>query len=145
MTPRLAEPSDRLAIVRLLKDAHKAASLPVPFSAPHALALVDRHMCSRELLALVCGPSGAPVGVLLAASQEHPFAPIRYAAETVWWIAPEARGQGAAEMLAFYEAWATEQGCAFAGMAALASFPRAGVIYRRRGYREAETHFLKPL
>ena len=145
MTCRPATPADRLAIVRLLRDAHKAAALPFPFSAPHAAALADRHIGSPNLLALVCGPPGAAQGVLLASSQDHPFAPIRYACETAWWIAPEARGQGAAEMLAAYEAWAVEQGCAFAGMAALASFPRAGTIYRRRGYREAETHFLKPL
>lgn len=139
---RLATPNDRMRIVRLLKDAHAAAALPFPFSAAHALSLVDRHIASPDLLALVAGTPAQ--GVLLASSQDHPFAPIRYAAETVWWIAPEARGVGA-EMLAAYEAWAAEQGCAFAGMAALASFPRAGTIYRRRGYREAETHFLKPL
>jgi len=132
-------------MVRLLRDAHKAAALPFPFSAPHAASLVDRHIGTPTLLSLVSGPPGSPAGVLLASCQDHPFAPIKYATETAWWIAEEARGKGAAEMLEAYEAWAVEQGCAFAGMAALASFPRAGIIYRRRGYREAETHFLKPL
>lgn len=144
MTVRLAIPTDRMRIVRLLKDAHAAAAMPFAFSAPHALALADRHIASPDLLAAVFAPSGAAQGVLLAACQDHPFSPVKYAAETVWWIAPEARGAGAA-MLEFYEAWAAEQGCAFAGMAALSTFPRAATIYRRRGYREAETHFLKPL
>lgn len=131
------------AIVRLLRDAHGAAGLPFAFSAPHAMALAQRHIAEPRLLALVAGTQAK--GVLLASSQEHPFAALRYATETVWWIAPEARGQFAAAMLTAFEAWAIEQGCAFAGMAALATFPRAGTIYRRRGYREAETHFLKPL
>lgn len=143
MTVREAVAADRFQMVRLLRDAHAAAALPFEFSAAHAMALVDRHIASSNLLALVLGTPAH--GLLLAASQDHPFAPVRYAAETVWWISPDARGQGAAEMLAAYEAWASELGCAFAGMAALASFPRAGTIYRRRGYREAETHFLKPL
>lgn len=135
--------ADAGAIARLLRNAHAAAGLPFPFSAPHAMSLAQRHIAEPQLLALVVGE---PVqGMLLASCQEHPFAALRYATETVWWIAPEARGQFAAEMLATYEAWAMEQGCAFAGMAALASFPRAGTIYRRRGYREAETHYLKPL
>ena len=135
--------ADAGPIVRLLKDAHAAAGLPFAFSAPHAMALAQRHVAEPSLLALV---AGKPVqGVLLASSQDHPFAALRYATETVWWIAPEARGKFATEMLAAYEVWAAEQGCAFAGMAALAAFPRAGIIYRRRGYREAETHFLKPL
>jgi len=143
MTVRLATPEDAGAIVRLLRDAHGAAGLPFPFSAPHAMALAQRHIAGPNLVALV---GGSPTqGVLLASSQDHPFAAIRFATETVWWVAPEARGQFAAEMLNAYEAWARDQGCAFAGMAALASFPRAGTIYRRRGYREAETHFLKPL
>lgn len=140
---RRATAVDRLVMVRLLRDAHAAADLPFPFSAPHAAALVDRHIADPNLLALV---AGAPAqGILLASCQDHPFADVRFATETVWWVAPEARGKFAGEMLAAYEAWAIEQGCAFAGMAALATFPRAGTIYRRRGYREAETHFLKPL
>ncbi|SMQ65838.1 hypothetical protein SAMN06295905_1329 [Devosia lucknowensis] len=140
---RLATTEDRGAIIRLLRDAHTAAALPFPFSAPHAAALIDRHIADPTLVALVAGtPAQA---VLLASSQDHPFAAIRFAAETVWWVAPEARGQFASQMLASYEAWAAEQGCTFAGMAALASFPRAEVIYRRAGYRPAETHFLKPL
>lgn len=142
MTVRPATPADAFTIVRLLRDAHAAAALPFPFSAPHAMALAQRHIAEPHLLALVAG--NPATGVLLASAQDHPFAAVRYATETVWWVDPEARGVGA-DMLAAYEAWATEQNCAFAGMAALATFPRAATIYRRRGYREAETHFLKPL
>lgn len=143
MTVRLATTADTGSIVRLLRDAHGAAALPFPFSAPHAMALAQRHIAEPDLLAVVAGEPAQ--GVLLASSQDHPFAAVRFATETAWWIALEARGQFAPDMLAAYEAWALEQGCAFAGMAALASFPRAGVIYRRRGYHEAETHYLKPL
>lgn len=138
---RLAGAADRARMVRHLRDAHAAGGLPFAFSAPHAMALVDRHIAEPSLLALVCGDAG----LLLASAQEHPFAAVRYAMETVWWIAPEGRGRFAGQMLDAYEAWAKEQGCAFAGMAALASFPRAGIIYRRAGFRETETHYLKPL
>jgi hypothetical protein len=140
---RHAETADRLGVVRLLRDAHKAASLPFAFSAAHALSLADRHIADPALLALVAGDT--PKAVLLASSQTHPFAPVTYASETVWWISPDARGFVAGEMLAAYEDWATGQGCSFVGMAALASFPRAGSIYLRRGYDQAETHFIKHL
>ncbi len=143
MTVRLATQQDRAPIVRLLRDAHTAAGLPFAFSAPHAMALVDRHLNDHHLLAIV---GGDPVrGVLLASAQDHPFAAVRYAMETVWWIAPDARGRFGAEMLAAYEVWAREQGCAFAGMAALAAAPRAGILYRRAGFAETETHYLKTL
>lgn len=138
-------PAERFACVRLLRDAHAAGGLPFRFSAPHAMALVDKHMIDPDRLGLVMSDGAGPVGILLASAQEHPFAAVRYAFETVWWIDPGARGQGAGAMLDAYEAWAAKRGCLFAGLAALASFPRAGIIYRRRGYRETETHFLKPL
>lgn len=95
------------------------------------------------MLALVLGEHAQ--GVLLASAQEHPFGGARYAMETVWWIAPEVRGRAANRMLDAYEQWAREQGCAFCQMAALVTFPGAGRIYERRGYRPVETHFLKPL
>lgn len=140
---RQAAPSDAAQIVRLLRDAHSAASLPFGFSAPHAMALAQRHIAEDSLLALVAGePAEA---VLLASSQDHPFAAVKYATETVWWVAPDARGKFAGKMLESYEEWAKQRGCGFVGMAALASFPRAEIIYRRAGYRAAETHFLKPL
>lgn len=134
-----------LPAASLLKSAHAAAHLPFPFSGPHALALVERHYRLPDMLALVIGPEGSPNGLLLASAQDHPFAAVRFAMETVWWIDPAARGGAAGAMLDAYEAWAKEQGCAFVGMAALATFPRAGAIYERRGYREAETHYLKLL
>lgn len=143
MSVRLAAPTDRVAMVRMLRDAHAAGGLPFPFSAPHAMALVDRHIAEPHLLALVAGDPAR--GVLLASCQEHPFAAVQYAMETVWWVAPEARGQFAVQMLTAYEKWAVEQRCAFAGMAVLAAFPRAGIIYRRAGFRETETHYLKSL
>jgi GNAT superfamily N-acetyltransferase len=141
---RAAGEADALLLVRLLRDAHAAAGLPFAFSAPHALALIRRHLSLPGHLALVL-EAGRPSGVLLATAQEHPFAAVRYASETVWWIAPEARGMGASAMLEAFETWAMGQGCAFAGMAALNAAPRAGLIYQRRGYRPIETHFIKHL
>ncbi|WP_196258561.1 GNAT family N-acetyltransferase [Pelagibacterium limicola] len=141
---RQATALDRFAIVRLLRDAHAAAPVvPVAFSAPHALAIADRHIGDPSMLALVMGDQ--PQGVLLASAQDHPFGPARYAMETVWWVAPDARGRAAGAMLDAYEDWARGLGCAFCQMAALVSFPQAEILYRRRGYRAVETHFLKPL
>jgi GNAT superfamily N-acetyltransferase len=143
---RAAISSDRLSIVRMMRDAHAAApSMPVPFSAPHAHAIACRHDSTPGLLSLVYAPTDRPLGVLLASAQPHPFGPVNYAMETVWWIAPQARGRAANAMLDAYEAWAKEQRCAFCQMAALVSFPRAERIYLRRGYVPIETHYLKTL
>lgn len=145
MTVRPAIRDDRLRVVRMLRDAHAAAGLPFEFSAAHAAALLDQHVASQNHLALVLGAPDRAVGVLMASAQPHPFAPILYATETVWWVDPEHRGKGVSDMLKAYEAWARQLGCAFCNMVALEAAPRAGVIYRRQGYSPVETHYLKPL
>lgn len=137
---RRASADDRPAILRLLKEAHGAAALSFPFSAPHISLLLDGHMSDGLVLV-----AGQPVhGVLMAMTFEHPFGAGEWAKETVWYIAPQARGGAALRMLDAYEAWAREQGCAAIGMASLASNDVSS-LYKRRGYAPAETHFVKSL
>jgi hypothetical protein len=81
----------------------------------------------------------------MATASEHPFGPVWLARETVWWIDPAHRGSAAVRMLSEYEAWAAEQGCLFVGMAGMGDDPAVGKLYQRRGYRRAETHYLKSL
>lgn len=137
---RPATSADRTTVIRLLKDSHAAAGFTFPFSAPHADLLFREHMASGLVLVL-----GNPVqGVLMARTFDHPFGAGKWAKETVWYIAPEARGRSAFQMLDAYEAWAREQGCTTIGMASLATNDVSG-IYQRRSYAPAETHFLKAL
>ena len=139
-TIRHATPEDRTTVIRLLKESHAAAGFTFPFSAPHADALFRRHLAGG--LVLVCGEPAR--GVLMAVTFEHPFGAGRWAKETVWYIAPDARGRSALQMLDAYETWAREQGCTTIGMASLATND-VSKIYERRGYAPAETHFLKAL
>lgn len=135
---RYATVDDRPAILRLLKGAHGVAALSFPFSAPHISLMLDAHMADG--LVLVTGKPAQ--GVLMAMTFEHPFGAGKWAKETVWYIAPQARGRSAMRMLAAYEAWAIEQGCSAIGMASLASNDVSS-LYVRRGYTPAETHFVK--
>lgn len=67
------------------------------------------------------------------------------ARETVWFIDPEYRGTAAVRMLDAYERWAKSLGCVFTGMAGMGADPKVAKLYLRRGYRVAETHYLKAL
>ena len=137
---RHALPEDRLAVIHLLRESHSVAGFAFPFSAPHADLLFRQHMeCG---LVLVCGQPAQ--GVLMAMTFYHPFGAGKWAKETVWYIAPSARGRSALQMLDAYEAWARRQGCTTIGMASLASND-VSKIYERRGYAPAETHFVKAL
>lgn len=136
----MASFDDRPEIIRMLRDAHRAAGdiFPYPFSTEHAVDVATRHLVDDDCLALV-----VPGGMLLASCAPHPFAPVKYAFETVWWIDPDFRGGTlAVRMLRDYENWARGKGCAFITMASLVHSP---VNYEKFGYRETETHFIKCL
>lgn len=140
MIVRHASEPDRVAVIGLMRDAHSAAGLTFPFSAPHADLLFRQHMADGLVLVL-----GDPArGVLMARTFEHPFGAGRWAKETLFFISPAARGRSALRMLDAYETWARRQGCNTIGMASLASNDVSG-LYERRGYAPAETHFLKAL
>jgi GNAT superfamily N-acetyltransferase len=150
---RPAELSDKARIVTLLKHSREAAGFDqadgltgfsFPFDPAYAARLFLAHL-EPHRLCLVLDADGAAQGVLMAVAAEHPFGPVRLARETVWWIEPDHRGSAAPRMLAAFEAWAHAEGCAFAGMAGLGAEPDVGRLYLRRGYRAAETHFLRAL
>lgn len=141
---RFAVVADKAACIRLLRESHEAAGFTFPFQAAYAAALFDGHMNHAHACALVLEHEGHVQGLLMASWFEHPFGAGRYAKETVWYVAPIARGRGAIKMLDAYEAWAREQGCAAVGMASLATND-VSRLYERRGFMPAETHFLKSL
>ena len=137
---RRATEADRFAVIRLLKDSHAAAGFTFPYSAPHADMLFRQHMATGLVLV-----AGSPArGILMAVAFDHPFGAGKWAKETCWYIAPDARGRSALQMLDAYEAWALEQGCTTIGMASLATND-VSRIYERRGYAVAEMHFVKSL
>ncbi|WP_439273539.1 GNAT family N-acetyltransferase [Pseudochrobactrum sp. HB0163] len=141
---RHATSADKMACIRLLRQSHQAAGFDYPFQAAYAAQLFEQHLASNQACVLVLEHGEHVSGLLMAAWFEHPFGAGRYAKETVWFIAPQARGRSALKMLAAYEAWARGQGCTAIGMAALAGND-VSKIYQRCGYEPAETHFLKSL
>lgn len=146
MTIRMAQHRDKLRVLHMLKAAHAAAQLPFPFSGAYAARLFDQQTQLPDRCCIV-STDGNDVarGVLMASITEHPFGPFKMASEVAWWIDKSHRGISAPRMLDRYEKWAIDNGCHFAGMAAMSIAPAAQVIYLRRGYQPAEVHYLKKL
>ncbi|MBW7968111.1 GNAT family N-acetyltransferase [Bradyrhizobium sp. BR 10289] len=148
---RSATRSDTARAIELLRDSRLAAGFDgtgksgfaFPFVASYAERLFVRHLEMMNGCALVHDVSGVAEGLLLAVAYEHPYGPVWLASETVWWIDPAHRGRSAFAMLDAYEAWASGKGCSFVGMAGMDDDPIIARLYERRGYRHAETHFLK--
>ena len=146
MMVRRAVPADRDRLLMMAKAFHEASGTLLPFSFAAASLMAGRALTDPDKLCLVLSSDGCPAqGVLVAAASEHHFAPVRIATEIMWWIEPAFRGRAALDMLAAYEEWAADQGCDFVHMAGLGADPAVSALYRRRGYRAAETHFMKPL
>ena len=145
MTVRFAQPEDRMAVIRMSRDAHSAGQLPWKFSAPHADNLFRQSLVLPDRACIVFEHGGSPRGFLFAYVAPSPMADIRFARDFGWWIDPDARGLASAEMLDAFECWADSRNATFAGMAAMEANPRAGRIYERRGYVKTETHYYKRL
>jgi hypothetical protein len=144
--------SDSARAVELLKDSHVAAGFdradgPSGFTFPFDPSCAQRLFLSHLVAAHACvlDVDGLIQGVLLAIGCEHKFGPVWLARETVWWIDPAHRGSAAPRMLDAYESWAKGNGYAFSGMAGMGNDPDVAKLYLRRGYRVAETHYLKAL
>ena len=151
MIVRTATAADKTRVIVLLRHSRDAAGFDsehgptgfnFAFDPAYAEQLFLSHL-SQSCLCLVLDVADVVQGVLMASSAPHPFGPVVLARETVWWIEPDHRGLAASRMLGAYEAWANERGCAFAGMAGMGADPDVGKLYLRRGYRVAETHYLK--
>lgn len=145
MTVRHATPNDRMRVISLSRDAHRAGQLPWTFSAPHADALFRQSLSMPDRACIVFAPDERVQGFLLAYVAPSPMADISFARDFGWWIDPGARGRAASQMLDAFELWADSRNATFAGMAAMEANPRAGRIYERRGYVKTETHYLKRL
>ena len=152
MIVRRAVASDKTRVIRLLKHSRDAAGFDsregltgftFPFDPAYAENLFLLHLEEAQNLCLVLNVENTVQGVLMAASSPHPFGPVWLARETVWWIEPAYRGTSAIRMLDQYEQWARERGCDFIGMAGMGDDPDVSKLYQRRGFKIAETHFLK--
>ncbi|MBI5128942.1 MAG: GNAT family N-acetyltransferase [Rhodopseudomonas palustris] len=146
---RPARLTDRGAIIRLLREANgnlgKVTGFVVPFDPAYAARLFIVHMDNSAALALVHDIEGAARGVLLAAvADDHPFGPVRYAKETLFWIDPAHRGGTAAfRLIDSFDQWWRDLGCSYGFLAGMGDDPLIAKFYERLGYRRAETHFLK--
>jgi RimJ/RimL family protein N-acetyltransferase len=100
-----------------------------------------RHLLAREDAAvLLLEHAGVPQGAIGGVVLPHIFSGELYAAEIFWWVHPEHRG-GGLRLLHAFEAWARERGAVFVAM--LAPNLRVAGLYRRLGYVEIETGFMR--
>lgn len=110
---------------------------------PERLSLSVIHILDNpDGTILVSGSDATPTGMIAMLAYEHPFSGERTAFEVVWWVSPEARGDGV-KLLKAAEEWARKQG--IRKMQMVAPNDRVGQLYSRLGYVPVETSYQRSL
>lgn len=88
------------------------------------------------------------VGALAGAVTELPINDLVVSQELMLWLEPNHRnGKTAPKLIDAYVDWATRQGCDFARLSALDVVldGKAGVLFKRKGFKPIETAYIKEL
>lgn len=110
---------------------------------PGRLAVTVGHILENPSGAVfVSGTDATLTGMIAMLAYDHPFSGERTAFEVVWWVEPEARGDGV-RLLRTAEQWARDEG--ITKMQMVAPDPRVGEFYQRMGYAPVETSFQRSL
>ena len=112
---------------------------------------INPERLSNTIIALSMNPdatilvseNGAGVnGMIALMVYDHPYSGQRTAFEVVWWVEPEARGEGL-KLLSAAEGWARENGAK--AMQMVAPTPRVGQLYEKHGYHLVESSYQRSL
>lgn len=100
-----------------------------------------------DAIILVALDEGEAIGFLVGASDEPAFSRAKIAVELGWWIEPDRRGTRASFLIyKAYEDWARRIGCSHVQGAYLPGVsPSLDEFYKKRGYIQVETSYLKVL
>lgn len=110
---------------------------------PVRLAETIAHVLGNpDGVILVSSKGEVLTGMIALLAYDHPFSGERMAFEVVWWVQPEARGDGV-KLLKAAEEWAREHGIGKVQM--VAPNDRVGALYQRLGYAPVETSYQRSL
>jgi len=149
-TIRDANHSDILDITIAAKMFSKEASHP-------ALSTINPNKVSETLKQLIDNSAGFVkvacynneiVGAIAGVASEMPINDLIVAQELMLWLEPEHRnGKTAPKLIDAYVQWASDMGCNIVRLSALDDVlnGRAGVLFKRKGFKPIETAYIKEL
>ncbi len=146
MHVRAATADDVAAIVEMSERFYATTSyVEVAEFCPHSVEDIVALLIDTGVM-LLAEEGGAVVGMVGLAVAPFPFNnAVINACEVVWWVKPEAQGNGAGKaLLAAIEPACREKGVGLIQMIHLASSPpQAAAIYERMGYKPTESSYSK--
>jgi len=88
------------------------------------------------------------IGAIAGVVSELPINDLVVAQELMLWLDPSHRnGKTAPKLIDGYVEWASKKGCDFVRLSALDGIlsGRAGILFKRKGFKEVETAYIKEL
>lgn len=147
---RLATIDDIPDLLRMAKNFHSAS--------PYRGMKFDREKGRKFLESVIIGSNlegiilialkdGNPIGMLVGACSEPVFSSSKIAMELGWWIEEKHRHTRSSFLLyKAYEDWALRIGCSHVQGAFLPGVsPDLDEFYKRLGYRQVESSYMKTL
>jgi GNAT superfamily N-acetyltransferase len=145
-TIRLACPIDLTDLCNMI--ARFAQTYPAPSFDYGKTVAVFHDMIESDDGVVFIADVDRPVGCLMGRTHEWLFSREKVAAELLWWVDPEYRGTTIArDLLRAFHIWAVSEGADILqmSMAMTEQSPLIDRLYKRQGFRQAESHYLKRL
>ena len=147
-TLRDAAQTDVLDIVLAVKQFCKEVPHPAwgKFESNKVKELVSGLIESDGGFVRVVTKDDEIVGALIACATVTPINSFVFAQELMFWLDPDHRnGKTSPKLIDDYVKWATEAGCSFIRLSTLDELldSRAGVLFKRKGFKPIETAYIK--
>ncbi len=142
---RIADISEIRKVAEFMTRFEQATEY-VKVNVDHTTKAYENLMSSGASIFFVLEDDGEMIGGLGAIKYPDLHSGELTAVETFWFVDPQHRGKGLMLLDAF-EKWARRQGCKKAAMIHLSdSYPEVlERLYKRRGYKLVEKHFVRCL
>lgn len=145
---RLAVDEDIPTLLTFARHFHRASNYNVfKFETSKSIEFLKGAIKAVDKVVLVALQDSKPIGFLVGAVNEPVFSRTRVAVELGWWIEPEHRQTRASALIyTAYEDWAIRVGAECVQGAFLPGVsPSLDEFYKKRGYLQVESSFLKVL
>ena len=149
-TIRDANHSDILDITIAAKLFSKETNHPAMSTInPNKVAVTLQQLLDSEVgLVKVACFNKEIIGAIAGVVSELPINDLVVAQELMLWLDPSHRnGKTAPKLIDGYVEWASKKGCDFVRLSALEGIlsGKAGVLFKRKGFKEIETAYIKEL
>lgn len=145
---RVARDEDIPTLLSFARNFHRASNYKtLKFDTAKGIEFLKMAIKSPEYIVLIALVAEKPVGFIVGAINQPVFSSSRIAVELGWWIEPNHRHTRASALIyQAYEDWAKRVGADCVQGAYLPGVsPALDEFYKKRGYLQVESSFLKVL